>query len=110
MQPMDNDSLRHLLGREDVIILDARSPRSWERSEIKIEHARRFDPTRPVASQAKDLPRAKEIVIYCEDGQTHCPNLAGQLEKLGFTKVFVLAGGFNAWEARQYPTWPKDLS
>jgi rhodanese-related sulfurtransferase len=33
--------------------------------------------------------------------------VAQQLEKLGFPNVFVLKGGWTAWEEGGYPTEPK---
>jgi rhodanese-related sulfurtransferase len=31
------------------------------------------------------------------------------LEKLGFTRVYVLLGGWPAWVAQGYPTAPKEI-
>jgi 3-mercaptopyruvate sulfurtransferase SseA len=32
-----------------------------------------------------------------------------ELQSLGFAKVYVLAGGWKAWEEKEYPTVPKQL-
>jgi rhodanese-related sulfurtransferase len=33
-----------------------------------------------------------------------------ELEKMGFSKVYILLGGWKGWEGKEYPTVPKELS
>jgi len=35
--------------------------------------------------------------------------VAQELERLGFSRVYILVGGWKAWEGKEYPTIPKDL-
>jgi thiosulfate/3-mercaptopyruvate sulfurtransferase len=60
--------------------------------------------------QVRDLPRAKEIVIYCGCCPwQHCPNVApafGALQRMGFTnvKVLHLPSGFKQdWTDKGFP-------
>jgi rhodanese-related sulfurtransferase len=64
VEKIDKETLRSWLGDPQVFIMDVRAPKDWEASDIKIEHAHRFDPVQPVASWAKDVPRDKKLVLY----------------------------------------------
>jgi rhodanese-related sulfurtransferase len=110
MQKLDRDTLKHWLGDPGVVILDLRTTSEWEASELKIEHAIHFDPRRPASALARELPKNKKLVLYCINGETHCPTMGQELEKLGFTNVFVLEGGWKAWVGKEYPTVPRILS
>ncbi len=109
MQTVDKETLKGWLGQADLLLMDVRSAGGWQSSIAKIEHAHRFEPER-LSQMARDIPKNKKLVLYCEDGQTSCPLMAGELEKLGFTKIYVLAGGFRAWQGKEFPTVPKELS
>jgi rhodanese-related sulfurtransferase len=60
-------------------------------------------PLHAVDHHVKDLPRDREIIVYCT-----CPNeaSAAQVAKIlmnsGFTKVRPLHGGLEAWIAAGY--------
>jgi 3-mercaptopyruvate sulfurtransferase SseA len=34
--------------------------------------------------------------------------MAGELEKMGFTNIYVLEGGFRAWQGKEFPLVPKE--
>jgi len=36
--------------------------------------------------------------------------VAQELEKLGYSKVYVLEGGWRAWEGKEYPVVPKEAT
>lgn len=52
-----------------------------------------------------ELPRHRDLVLYCD-----CPEDAASvqgallLQKLGFTRVWPLAGGIDAWQAQEGPS------
>ncbi len=108
MKTVDRDTLKSWLGQPDLFLMDVRTRAEWEKSAAKIEHAKRFDPDL-IAKMAKEIPKNKKLVLYCEDGQTACPLLSQDLEKMGFSQVFVLEGGFRAWAGKEYPLVPKEL-
>jgi rhodanese-related sulfurtransferase len=108
MQNINREDLKHLLGREDLFLMDVRTSQAWEASNAKIEKAHRLDPDK-LSQMARDIPKNKQLVIYCEDGQTRCPNFARELERMGFQKIAVLEGGFDGWVCQEFPTVPKDL-
>jgi hypothetical protein len=48
----------------NLLLLDLRDAELWEKSKIKMKCSRRVDPD-DVASWIDNLPRDKEIVLYC---------------------------------------------
>ncbi|RPJ56558.1 MAG: rhodanese-like domain-containing protein [Acidobacteria bacterium] len=49
--------------------------------------------------------RDEEIVIYCDGEECGASTmLAGKLQRLGFTKVYVFFGGWTAWNTAGLPT------
>ena len=61
---MNKDELKALLDSPDVVILDARAPSDWMKSENKIKGARRLDPSNMESVEAM-YPKEKTIVVYC---------------------------------------------
>ncbi len=46
----------------------------------------------------------QDIVVYCDGEECGASNmLAGKLQRLGFTKVYVFFGGWTAWQAAGLP-------
>src|SRR3954470_14420072 len=90
-------ALRSVPGQ--VIIVDARSDKSYESSGEVVPEAVRLNPQQAVRS-ATALGLAKDAVlaVYCA-----CPNdetsirVAGELRKAGWVNARVIEGGWNAW-------------
>jgi hypothetical protein len=61
---MSIEELRSRLGDNDIVVIDVRTGRDWERSDSKIRGAVREDP-RDVTSWARKYPREKTLVLYC---------------------------------------------
>jgi rhodanese-related sulfurtransferase len=82
---------------EPVTIIDARSKSSYGPSDKKIKGAIRVAEEN-VAARSKDIPRDKEVVIYCacpDDGTS--VRVARHLLELGYKQARALKGGWNAW-------------
>ncbi len=108
MKTIDKQTLRSWLGQPDLFLMDVRSPEGWRRSIAKIEQAHRFEPAK-LGKMAQDIPKNKKLILYCENGKTHCPAVAGELEKMGFSNLYILEGGFQAWRGKEFPMVPKEL-
>jgi rhodanese-related sulfurtransferase len=84
------------------VIVDVRSPTARALEPSRIPGAVHV-PLHAVDHHVKDLPRDREIILYCT-----CPNEApaAQVAKIllnsGFTKVRPLHGGLEAWIAAGY--------
>lgn len=108
MKSVHKETLKSWLGDPDLFLMDVRTSTAWNRSIAKIEHAHRFEPER-LSQMVRDIPKNRKLVLYCEDGETSCPFIAAELERMGFTNLFVLEGGFRAWRGKEYPSVPKEL-
>ncbi|HTP63482.1 MAG TPA: DedA family protein/thiosulfate sulfurtransferase GlpE [Burkholderiales bacterium] len=84
------------------VVVDVRSQTARALNPRRIPGARHV-PLRAVDQHAADLPRDREIILYCT-----CPNeiSAAEAAKLlmnsGFTRVRPLHGGLDAWVAAGY--------
>ncbi len=58
------EEVREKLGNPDLIIIDVRSGRAWENSELRIKGALREDPGN-VNSWISKYPKEKTLVLYC---------------------------------------------
>ncbi len=108
MKTVDKETLKSWLGQPELFLMDVRSPEGWRSSIAKIEHAHRFEPDK-LSKMAQDLPKNKKLVLYCENGETTCPLMANELDKMGFTNIYILEGGFRAWQGKEFPLVPKEL-
>jgi rhodanese-related sulfurtransferase len=87
---------------EKLLILDLRNQLDLNFDRVRIPGA--FHVLPELLSQRGDVPRDKEVVLYCT-----CPNeatsarVAQNLRRLGFRHVRPLAGGLAAWRERGFP-------
>ena len=83
------------LMNQGALVLDLRGKEPYDAGHIG--DARNV-PTAELASQAESLKkwRDKNVITYCDTGASGASG-ARALTKLGFTKVFNLQGGLNAW-------------
>ena len=100
MPRIDVSELRALIdGGNPPLIVDVRSDAVRTVDERRIPGAIAVE-LRDIERLAKEHPRDRELVIYC-----NCPNeasaasAAGRLVAGGFTRVRPLAGGLDAWVA-----------
>jgi rhodanese-related sulfurtransferase len=82
------------------IILDVRTP--WEYAEAHIEGAKNLDYTDPDFYEILEkLDKEKNYVIYCKSGQ-RSGKVLEMIKKLGFTRVYNIKGGYEAWKSSKY--------
>ena len=83
------------LMNQGALVIDLRAKESYDAGHIS--DARNV-PVAELASQAEGLKkwRDKAVITYCDSGNSGSSG-ARTLMKLGFTKVFNLQGGLNAW-------------
>jgi rhodanese-related sulfurtransferase len=61
---ISKDALKAKLGSPDLVLLDVRSKKDWEKSSEKITGAVQMDPE-TLDTWSETLPKEKEIVLYC---------------------------------------------
>jgi rhodanese-related sulfurtransferase len=106
------DELERLLrdGNAPVLLIDARSERSYLDSDQQAVGAVRINPDRPVRDlRARNVSSDTIIVAFCA-----CPNdktsvhVAGELREAGWPRAYALTGGWQAWIDSGGPTEPKN--
>ena len=90
-------------GPDRVVLLDVREPH--ERELAVIEPSVHI-PMNEVAARIDELPKGKELVVYCHSG-ARSMMVASFLEHRGFAPVANLAGGIDAWSRTVDPNVPR---
>jgi rhodanese-related sulfurtransferase len=86
-----------------LLLLDVREP--WERELAVIEPSVHI-PMNDIAERASELPKDREIVVYCHGG-TRSAMVAAYLEHNGFSSVENLSGGIESWSVDVDPKVPR---
>lgn len=80
---------------KNLVLIDVRTPAEFENG--KIEGAKNIDVQSPdFIDQLNLLDKDLEYGVYCAIGRRSAI-ATDQMKKLGFTKIYDLAGGYNAW-------------
>lgn len=89
-----------LINRENARLIDIRSAERFKEQHItQSRNIPAANISQQTANWAKDTP----IILVCDTGRsTTAP--AAQLRKAGFTAVYSLEGGLNAWNQAGLPT------
>lgn len=90
-----------LINREDAHILDVREAAEFAGGHLP--DAKNI-PVGALAERAKELEKLKDkpIILCCASGMRSNKGCA-ELKKQGFTKLYSLAGGVDAWVGAGYP-------
>jgi rhodanese-related sulfurtransferase len=88
---------------DSIVLLDVREP--YERRMAAIVPSL-YIPMNEVPDRLAEVPRDREVVVYCHSG-ARSMMVAGYLEENGFPTVANLAGGIDAWSVRVDPTVPR---
>jgi len=81
---------------KDFLLVDIRE--NWEREEYSIGGT--HIPMGDLVSRLDEMPKDKDIVIYCEKGIRSVIAIQ-RLETFGFYNLFNLSGGMKAWKQAQ---------
>jgi rhodanese-related sulfurtransferase len=94
--------VKRLQGGEQFIVLDTREDHEWEEGHLPgAHHMSKGTIERDIESAIpqKDAP----IVCYCGGG-FRSALVADNLQKMGYTNVLSLDGGWRGWNERGMPT------
>ena len=94
-----------LINDREPFILDVRSAADFKKG--RIIGARNL-PLQRLATSMDELPKdkAKPILVCCMLGSTSS-QACERLQKAGYTEVYSLAGGINAWQGASMPLTKK---
>jgi rhodanese-related sulfurtransferase len=90
-------------GRKPPILLDVREP--WEYQTCRIEGST-LAPMNTIPAQVQELDPDTETVVICHHGARSF-QVALFLERNGFSHLYNLQGGVNAWADQVEPTMPR---
>ena len=78
---------------KDYLLIDIRE--DWEREHYNIGGI--HIPLGELMSRVNDIPKDKEVVLYCEKGIRSVIAIQ-RLERSGFDNLYNLSGGMRAWK------------
>lgn len=90
--------VKEMLGEESIFILDVGNTERWKEGHIK---GATYIYVGNLEDQLGRIPKEKKIIVYCESGFK--TSVAASILKQHGYDVGVLAGGWNAWKAVEYP-------
>ena len=90
-------------GRKRPVLLDVREP--WEYQTCRIEGST-LAPMNTIPARAQELDPDTETVVICHHGARSF-QVAVFLERNGFSNLYNLQGGVNAWANQVEPTMPR---
>jgi adenylyltransferase/sulfurtransferase len=90
---------------EPLTIIDVREPYEWDISNLA-PHGAKLIPLGELADRLDELDPEDEIVIYCRSG-SRSGGATRHLKARGFSSVWNLKGGINAWSRVVDPSLPE---
>ena len=94
--------LTQLINRDSPLLIDLSAIADFEKMHVPgARHVlmSQFDPEHKDLIKAKDVP----VVLIDKDGRGASAKAAQRLVKAGFSKVYTLGGGVQAWQQAQLP-------
>jgi rhodanese-related sulfurtransferase len=84
-----------------AVIIDVRGDFAYKQGHIK---GAQSIPLSDLATRSGELPKDKDIILYCSCPAEHSSVAAGQnLHTKGIDNTAALVGGYPAWKAAGYP-------
>lgn len=94
-QDVDAAAFRELMGDENVVILDVRTPE--EIAQGKIDGAIELDiQDEKFIDRIKELDQSKTYLVYCQSGG-RSSRACDMMSTAGFKQLYNLQGGYGAW-------------
>lgn len=100
LQEIDAATLKQLLNREKVTLIDVREPGEYASERIKGAKLMPLSQFNPAEIKLSD---DKTLVLYCQSSN-RSRKAAQQMLDFGFSPVIHLQGGLNAWKQAGYKT------
>ncbi len=100
---MDALKAAEMLRGGEITLLDVREPVEWQICHIE---GAKLVPMGEVPYRVNELSTADNIVVHCHTG-IRSARITQFLRELGFTKVWNLEGGIDAWAEKVDPSIPR---
>lgn len=96
---------KHLANERDVLLLDVRE--QWEYDHTHLDGCLLIPLGElPIRAESLSIPKDRTVVVYCHHGIRSLSG-AAVLKQHGFTNVFSLHGGIDAWSQEVDPEVPR---
>ena len=90
------ETQRRLVADPPATLIDVREDREWEAGHAQsAQHLGKGIIERDIETQVPD--KATELILYCGGGYRSAL-AADALQKMGYTNVFSMAGGWKTWK------------
>lgn len=96
VQPQE---VKEKLNKKDVVILDTRSAKEYSVSHLP--KAQFVDYERFDISQVSNIPKDKEVIVYCSVGY-RSEKIGEKLKEAGFENVSNMYGGIFQWKNEDF--------
>lgn len=108
MNDLHPDQARQLLQKDpQSLLLDVREPWEVERAALPLPPQQRLHmPMATVPLRLPEIPRSQSVVCICHHGARSAQVVAFLLRQ-GYTSVYNLAGGIEAWSTHVDPAVPR---
>jgi hydroxyacylglutathione hydrolase len=93
-------ALKSRLEKNEVFLVDVREPSEWKDGVIEGAERIFFG---DLADRAASLPRDKPVAVICSVGNRTSTGVS-ILKRAGFSEVYNVLGGMDAWTKLGYPT------
>ncbi|MBG7621831.1 rhodanese-like domain-containing protein [Herbaspirillum sp. AP02] len=95
-----------MLNQGKVLVLDVRDPEQFAAGHLR--EARNI-PLKELPQRIGELDKLKgrPVIVVCKNG-TQANRAEGSLKKAGFTEVYGLHGGIDAWQGQGLPLTSKE--
>jgi len=110
IQNVTVEEAKKMVGKEDVFVLDVRTPSEFNSSHIegatlipvKNSGGSNLSPDQLLEARINEIPEDKKILVYCRSG-SRSASASQILVKAGYSQVYDMQGGITAWTGAGYP-------
>lgn len=88
-----------LLNKGKTLVLDVRTADEYKAGHLRTS---RNIPLNELSERMGDLNKSASVLVICQT-DTRASRAASQLRRAGFSDVYVLEGGFAAWQSQGLP-------
>ncbi len=107
MQHLQAPELAARAAAEHFVLLDVREPWELQTASIRLPGTTALDiPMHGVPMRLADIPKTQPVACICHHGARSAQVVAFLMQR-GYTDVYNLAGGIDAWSALVDPRVPR---
>lgn len=101
VETVSPERARAMIESGGAIVVDVRDPKKFADGHIKGAMNAEYHP-KTFAGDTERIDRKAAIILYCDTG-LKTKKAAGELERRGFSRVYVIDGGMAAWKKAGFP-------